>query len=358
MKVKILQIIFTFLICLSFFSFASAQKNVVALKFDEFDDSSDNQFYPYEEITLSQRIERLVKQVKKERGVKVYIIYYLARQINDGKTYKITNWATQTESEVRYKANLEDENVVTINGGYREKNTLEYWIAPKNAALPAPSPTFDESDTFVCPKISVDGDARGFDKTKSIDFFVSTFDSKAETAFQWKVSAGEIVSGQGTNKITVDLKNVNDKRITAFAEASGLPFPCAKVGYSTLDVDVKIYPFATASRYNSSELSAYLDAFMSELNNNPTTNGQITIYASRSGGVKEMNRAIESVKRAFRFRKYDLNRVNIVKGGYREYDTIDLWILPAGVEAPAPTPTVDGKFISVAIPTKKSVKRK
>ncbi|MDQ6786940.1 MAG: hypothetical protein M3033_09050 [Acidobacteriota bacterium] len=358
MKLKILRFIFALSICLSFFNFTFAQKNSVALKFDEFDDSSDSQFYPYQEINLSQRIERLVKQVKKERGVKVYIIYYLARQINNGETYKIKNWASHTESEVRYNAKLEYEDVVTIDGGYRENNTLEYWIAPKGVTPPKPTPTFDKSESFVCPKIYVNGDARGFDKTKSIDFSVATYNIKAEITFQWKVSAGEIVRGQGTDNITVDLKNVNDKHITAFVEVSGLPYPCGKVGYSTVNVETKLYPFAITNTYNSSELSANLDPFMSELYNNQLLKGYIVIYASRNGGVKEMERAIASVRRNFRFRNFDLNRVEIIKGGFREENTVDLWILPEGVQVPKPTPTVNDKFIAAPKTSKKSRRRK
>jgi hypothetical protein len=330
---KTLQTIFAFAIVFCFINFAFAQNKPVALKFDEFDDSSESQFYPYQEINLSQRIERFVKQVKKERGVKVYIIYYLARQIDRGEIYKIKNWADHTETEVRYKANLEYEDVVKIDGGYREKNTLEYWIAPKDAVPPVPTPTFYKSETFVCPTINVYGDSREFDETKLIDFSAAIYNLKADVTFQWKVSAGEIVRGQGTDKITVDLKNVTGKHITAFVEASGLPLPCAKVGYSTIDVDKKMFPFAITTTYNSSILSANLDPFMSELINNQLSKGYIVIYASRNGGVKEMERAIKSIKRYFFFRKFDLSRVTIIKGGYREYNT-DLWILPEGVDLP------------------------
>jgi hypothetical protein len=355
---KILQLLFALAIVFCFSDFTFSQKKPAALKFDEFDDSSGNRFYPYEEINLSQRIERLAKQVKMERGVKVYIIYYHARQINEGETYKIENWADHSAGEIGNKTNLEYEDVVKINGGYRESNTLEYWIAPKNAEPPKPTPTFDKSETFVCPKIQVYGDAREFDKTKSVSFSVATYNLKPEAIFQWKTTAGEIVKGQGTSAITVDLKNVNDKRITAFVEVKGLDYPCQKVGYSSVDVDVKIYPFATARRYNYSELSANLDPFMSELYNNPTLKGHIIIYASRNGGVKEMERSIRSIRMAFAFRKYDLGKVNIIRGGYREDDTVDLWILPEGVRPPTPTPTVDDKFIAVPKQTKNPRRQK
>lgn len=359
MKIKFSRFIFALSICFIFFNFTHAQKNAVALKFDEFDDSSDTQFYPYEDINLSQRIARLVKQLKKERGAKkVYIIYYLARQINDGEIYKIRNRADRTQSEVANKAGLDYEDVVMIDGGYREKNTLEYWIAPKNAAPPKPTPTFDKSETFVCPQLWVNGEGRAYAETKLVQFSVSKSDAKAEPAYQWTISAGEIVSGQGTSQITVDLKNANNRHVTAFVEASGLPRPCQKVFYSTVDVDVKIYPFDSGTLYNYSELSARLDGFIMELNNNPAANGYIIIYAGRSGGFREMERAIRSVKNVFRFRKFDINRITIIRGGFRDADTFDSWILLPGVEPPKPTPTVDNKFIDVPKSPKNSRKRK
>lgn len=357
MKIKFSQFIFTFLICFSFVGFIFAQTKPVALKFDEFDDTSGDQFYPYDGINLSQRIDRLVKQAKKDRRVKIYIIYYRARQLNERDVYKIQNWADSTKNDVIYKANLDYEVVITIDGGYRENNTLEYWIVPKNAEPPKPSPTFDKSESVVCKEVRVYSDA---DNDKTINFTARTsYPPKAGEAFQWKVSAGDIIAGQGTNKITVDLKNVSDKHITASAETNDLPYLCPKLGYQIVDLNnKKPLQIDSAVRYNYSDLSARMEALRQSLGNDPIAKGYIIVYAARNGGTRDMERAIRSVQRIFTFLSLDPNRYTVVRGGYRDYDTVDTWLLQPGDTPPQPTPTVDSKFINVPKQTQKVSKRK
>jgi hypothetical protein len=359
MKVKFSQFIFALLICFIFIGFIFAQTKLIPLKFDEFIDVSSDYFYPSYEMNLSQRIERLVKQVRKNRRVKIYIIYYRARQLNDGDIRKIENWAEDTKNNVIDKANLDYETVLTIDGGYRENNTLEYWIAPKNAELPKPSPTFDKSESIVCKEVGVYSDTEKFDKDKTISFSARTsYPPKTGEVFQWEISAGEIITGQGTNNITVDLRNVSDKHITASAETNDLPYSCPKIGYTVADLAKKPLQIDSAVRYNYSDLSARMEALRIGLGNNPIAKGYIIVYAARNGGTRDMERAIKSVQRIFAFLALDPNRYTIVRGGYRDYNTVDTWLLQPSDAMPQPTPTVDNKFINVPKQTKKAVRRK
>ncbi len=356
MKIK-LTIIFLFYLIFSAQTFA--QTKSVALKFDEFDDASGDQYYPYDGINLSQRIESLVKQAKKDRNVKIYIIYYRARQLNKSDENKIENWAERSKNDVIYQAHLDYEIVMTLDGGYRENNMLEYWIAPKNAEPPKPSPTFDKSESVVCKEIRVYSDTSKFDKDKTINFSAGTsYNSKAGELFQWKVSVGEIITGQGTNNITVDLRNVSDKHITASAESDDLPYSCPKLGYTIADLANKPLQIDSAVRYNYSDLSARMDALRVALGNDPIAKGYIIVYANRDRGAADMERAIRSVQRIFAFLALDPNRYTIVRGGYRDYDTVDTWLLQPGDTPPQPTPTVDSRFINIPQKMKKSVKRK
>ena len=124
------------------------QEKPKALKFDEFDDSVENQFYSYGEISLSQRTERFIKQLKKERGVRVYIIYYQARTTDSSNK----TWINEIENDIRYNTKIKYEDVVSVDGGYKEKNTIEFWVVPKNAKPPeppVPTPTVDNKFVFT-----------------------------------------------------------------------------------------------------------------------------------------------------------------------------------------------------------------
>ncbi|MEO8072708.1 MAG: hypothetical protein ABI686_05615 [Acidobacteriota bacterium] len=71
-----------------------------------------------------------------------------------------------------------------------------------------------------------------------------------------------------------------------------------------------------------------------------------------------MERAIQSIKNIYKFLKRDMSRITIVRGGFREYDTVDSWLLFENAEPPTPTPTVDKKFVIPKIVRKSRARRK
>lgn len=333
---------------------ANSQNKTAAMKFDEFSIESDSSYYPFEEIKLSDRVERFVKQIKKERAVKVYIIYYQPRILYKNLQYRVRYQADFTKSEITYKTKLEREDVQVINGGRRENPTLEYWIVPRNAEPPTPTPAFEESESFLCPNVYIIEDRLKFHETNLLEFYVPTYDinqsddSSVDTrkiSYEWKVSAGEIVEGEGTSRIKVKINDSNTKRITSLVKVKGLSFPCETNALLTVETGNHPYLFDRAERYNFSDLAARLDAFLVALMDNPTLKGYIIVYADRNRGTRDMERGIRSVRNYIGFRNFDLSRITIIRGGFREYSMVDSWILPEAAEPPDPTPTVDKKFV-------------
>ena len=335
-----------------------AQTKSAVLKFDEFTDSSlDGSVYPFESVSLSQRIGRLVNQLKRERGTKrVFIIYYRARKTDYQNKDQVRWWADQTKWEVQQGARLAEENVILIDGGYREANTLEYWIAPKNSEPPQATPTFDKSEALVCPDLSIQQEEIQFDKTTPVHFWLSVNPS-VKLTYRWKISAGKIIQ-ENWSYIKVDLSEVQDKRITVFVEADGLPSGCEKIVFRDFTVGNQPHLFDSARRVHYSELAARLDGFLSFLYNHPSANGQIIVYADRSRGLREMSISIRSLRSYLAFRNFDLSRISIIEGGFREDNTIDMWVVPAGAPAPAPTPSVDNKFVIQTNKTQKTTRNR
>ena len=346
---------------------ASSQNKQIAVKFDEFTTSSEASYYPFEEIKLSDRIKRFIKQIKEERAVKIYIIYYQPRVLYKNFHYKVTYQASFTKSEINFNTKIPHEDVFVIDGGRRENPTFEYWIVPKNAEPPNPTPTFTESESFLCPKIYLFDDRLSFYETRIINFYVPTYDinqtddsnvNLRELIYEWKISAGEIVEGEGTNSIKVKINDSNTKRITAFVKIKGLSFACETNAFLTIETENKPFIFHQAERYNFSDLAARIDAFLNTLIQNPKLKGYIIVYANRSLGTLDMERGIKSVQNYIGYRGIDLKRITVVRGGFREYSTVDSWIIPPGAEPPIPTPTVDKKFISLPIKNKQKTIRK
>lgn len=349
-----------FIFLFAFASIAAAQEKPKALKFDEFDEAAENAFYSERgELTFGQRVERFSKQIEKERGVSAYVIYYQARI-----SYANSGWWSFVDrvERIKYQINYNDrtkvKDVVIVNGGYREKNSVEFWIVPENAELPAPKSTFDESEIFVCPTISIYNDTPP-GNTEAINFVAPAHNFKGieNYSLKWRVSAGEIVEGQGMNFIKVKVKDSAAKRVTAYLEVSGLPFPCPRVFSTTVEVNGKLSLVDSFGIVSNGDLKSRLDSFLVSLQNNPMAKGYIVIYGGRIDGNRDVARRDMVIRTHLRFRNFDMSRIIFVRGGFRETVSTELW-LAFDEAVPVLTPTVDEKFVLVPKPKTKPRARK
>jgi hypothetical protein len=95
---------------------------------------------------------------------------------------------------------------------------------------------------------------------------------------------------------------------------------------------------------------------MTQLASNPTFSGYVIGYEGRnSDHAWERNVALESIRKIIVFDRLDPSRVKLIDGGHREYNSIDIWLLPPGVEPPKPTPSVDQSFIR---PPRKPIRKR
>jgi hypothetical protein len=86
---------------------------------------------------------------------------------------------------------------------------------------------------------------------------------------------------------------------------------------------------------------ARLDNLAVELQNDPSTSVYIIAYGGRMDPLGQvevlMSRAREYL---ISQRGIDASRLVVVNGGFREEDSVELWIVPSGAKPPQATPTV------------------
>ena len=75
-----------------------------------------------------------------------------------------------------------------------------------------------------------------------------------------------------------------------------------------------------------------MDNFYLELSNDPNATGYIINY----GTAREIARREKQIRVSITFRKYDIQRITFVRGGYRQIIKTDLWIVPPGAQPPTP----------------------
>lgn len=197
----------------------------------------------------------------------------------------------------------------------------------------------------VCPTLALDcptGQITAGDKitlTATLSGTVPT-----GTTFSWTVSAGTITGGQGTNSITVDTTGLAGQTINATASVGGLDPSCTNS--ASCSVNLKPAPplERTIDKYGNlrfNDEKARLDQLAIALQNDPTAQGYIVVYAGR------VSRVGEAQARADRDKAYLVNnrgisadRIVTVDGGYRDQLEVELHVVPSGATPPQAKPTV------------------
>lgn len=161
-----------------------------------------------------------------------------------------------------------------------------------------------------------------------------------EVGYKWKVSAGEIVSGQGTPAITVSTANSAGQSITATVELEGFGPECDRTEACTLPVVEYSPPSRLFARYddiNEGDEKTRLDGLVFQLGREPGARAYVIVYGGRN--------STDSVPRLERIRKYLVgaghispDRVVTMDGGRREVPAIELYIRPVGAAPPKSNP--------------------
>lgn len=90
-----------------------------------------------------------------------------------------------------------------------------------------------------------------------------------------------------------------------------------------------------------------LDLLSNALHDEPETTGVIFVYGPKRGLRRDVERRVGCMENYLTKRRgVPSGRIRVLPAGYREYATIELWVVPTGAEAPAATPTFKSKDIS------------
>ena len=155
--------------------------------------------------------------------------------------------------------------------------------------------------------------------------------------YNWKISAGTIISGQGTPTISVDTAGLAGQPITATVEVAGYNLDCrasCQASMPALPNPTRTDDFGEITRNDE---KARLDNFAIELQNNPGSQGYVIAYGGRRSrygdGKKRSERARDYLVQT---RGLDASRIVVVDGGTRDMASTELWIVPPGATPPRP----------------------
>ncbi len=211
-----------------------------------------------------------------------------------------------------------------------QTKTQTVTVAACDCVTPPPPPC-------SCPDVSVTGPGSTTKPGETLTFTANVSgDSTGTVRYNWTVSAGEIVSGQGTPTITVQTTaDMAGQNVTATVNITNDCTTCVKSASESGPVApmpqaVQIDEFTNAT---NDDIKARVDAFYIELNNNPSDQGVIIDY----GTDKQIAQREAAIRKAIAFRKYDASRVTFVRGGDQGTGVRTVfWRVPPGAAQPTP----------------------
>ena len=173
-----------------------------------------------------------------------------------------------------------------------------------------------------------------------------SYSGTAGLKYNWKVtpSTARIISGLGTPTLNVDSTGLGGQRIIATLTADdGSSDPsCAQSAQAVSVVAPLEKKIIVAREFDEciscslDDQKARLDNLAVELQNDPSTRAYIIAYGGR---MSPLDRVEKLMSRARDYlvtqRGIDASRFEVVNGGFREEDTVELWVVPSGAARPA-----------------------
>jgi hypothetical protein len=166
----------------------------------------------------------------------------------------------------------------------------------------------------------------------------------AKPIYNWTISSGKILRGQGTTTIEADTAGLGSETITASVQVGGFPRMCpTSASASTYVVQRpkarKIDEYGPSTK---SDLNNHLDNFAIELQNDPTAQGYTIAYGGRHSVPGTGQKTADAAKRYLvDVRGIESDRIVTKDGGYKDEVMTELWVVPSGATPPTASPRVD-----------------
>lgn len=189
----------------------------------------------------------------------------------------------------------------------------------------------------VCPNVTINcPDVQQAGTPVTFTASVSGGTAGVAPVYNWVISAGKIISGQGTPTVTVDTAGLAGQPISATVEVAGYNLECRATCQASVPAQPNPTKFDEIGEVARDDEKARLDTFAIELQNSPGAQGYIIAY----GGHKRFGTGRQRAERARDYlvntRGIDASRIVIIDGGAREAGSTQLWIVPAGANPPRP----------------------
>jgi hypothetical protein len=205
-------------------------------------------------------------------------------------------------------------------------------IAIVVTACPPPPPDIE------CPTVTVScPDAASENAPTTFTATISGGSPGMTPSYNWTVSAGRIISGQGTTSITVDTAGLAGQTIRANLEVGGYGMRCPASCATSIPIMNKPRKFDEYYDIARNDEKARLDNYAIQLQSEPGSQAYIIVYPSRRARPNDaQTRAQRISDYLVNSRGIDSHRIVTTIGQSREDWLFELWVVPEGTQPPSP----------------------
>lgn len=202
--------------------------------------------------------------------------------------------------------------------------------------------TLTYSKAQNCPGIMVQSPSYEIPEGDTLVFVAATkgADPRLAITYNWTISAGTIISGQGTAKIIVNTGGLAGMFVTATVELGGLPAKCASTASSSIEVIPAAQLVVSGTFTNGQELKNAVQKFIAATAFKDTANaGTAFIYLYKSAATTEaaFNIFTDAIIGAFEYNKVLPHQYRIVDGGKKKLSSYEMYLLLPGGKEPKPS---------------------
>jgi len=198
---------------------------------------------------------------------------------------------------------------------------------------PPPPPPTCPNVGIVCPDRVVLGEPLTFSST------VTGGSPGITPIYNWTVSAGTIIDGQGTSTIHIDTTGLAGQSVTATLRMGGYTLDCSATCTVQFPVPVECKKFDEFPNIARNDEKARLDNYAIELQNDPTSTAYVIVYPGQRGRPGEVQQhTTRIVDYLVNSRGINGTRIITLVGPPRDALLVELWLCPQGAKPPAMAP--------------------
>ncbi len=197
---------------------------------------------------------------------------------------------------------------------------------------PAPPPE------IVCPNVTVScPDAASENAPATFTATISGGTPGITPTYNWTISAGRIISGQGTTSITVDTNGMAGQTIRANLDVGGYGMGCPASCATSIPIMNKPRKFDEYYDIARNDEKARLDNYAIQLQSEPGSQAYIIVYPSKKATAAQARARAQRISDYLvNSRGIDSQRVVITTAQPREDWLFELWVVPEGAQPPSP----------------------